>query len=547
MVAETIRIKDGLVLDGTGREPEILDLLITGDQITKIGRELEEKGDTIIEARGFHVSPGFIDIHTHSDLSILANPHSPEKLLQGVTTEVVGNCGIGIAPTNQEIIDMFNQIAIDIMYGEQMPPFTNLTKFQKKLSEIGHSINIAHLVPHGNVHLLVKGVDETNVTHDELSEMKALLKSNMDAGAFGMSTGLIYPPGSLTKTEELVELGRVLKPYGGFYASHIRNEATGVIKSAKEAIKIGRDAGIGVQISHLKVSFASRLTKKLLKVISEARAEGLDITADVYPYIAGSSNMGSIVLPTWVFSQGPENIKKILNDPAQRKRVINDAIDNMFKFAKINPGFKKIIPRFIIALLLKFLLKKVMVTNTKYSPDAIGKFLTDVYKEDPELQREKGIFNQTLAFLAREEGNITVCIFQESENKTLIPIMKAPFVMFGTDSLAGHPRTWGSYPKIIGEYVRDRKVLNLPNAIHKMTGMPAKRLGLKDRGLIREGYKADIAIFDLQGITANSSFDNWKEPPQGIKHVLVNGKQTIKDGKHTNEKHGRILKNESAN
>ncbi len=543
MVAESMKITGGLVVDGTGAAARRLDLLIEGDTITAIGESLPGHEMLIIDAKGLIISPGFIDIHSHSDLSILANEYSPEKLLQGVTTEVVGNCGLGLAPSNKDFITILNQVAVDLMNGALMRPIPTMQAFFDNLHDMGHSVNIAALIPQGNVRALVMGTDEAHASRDQLSEMTAMIDRDMATGAFGISTGLIYPPGSITGTSELVELAKALKPHDGFYASHIRNESGGVIKAVKEAMHIGREAGIPVQISHLKVAFNNRLTSKLLKTISDAREAGLDVLADAYPYTAGASNLGAIVLPTWVFGT---NITATLMDPVSRKRVVDEAIDTMFKFAKVPSGLKPLIPKPLVAALLKFLGNKVLISNTKRSPHLHGKTLNEALDEDPEFHDEKGMFNKTLHLLAREEGNVTICIFQENEQKTLLPILKSPHVMIGSDSLAGHPRTWGTYPRVLGKYVRDGGILSLPEAIHKMTGMPAGRLGLQDRGLIKERYKADIVVFDPATVNDNGTFSAWNTPPTGILHVLVNGKLVVEDGKHLHVKSGTTLKHQEA-
>ncbi|MFX0103470.1 MAG: amidohydrolase family protein, partial [Candidatus Hodarchaeota archaeon] len=491
---ETIKIINGRVLDGTSNPECMKEILIENGMITGIDDEIKEKGDVIIDASGLHVCPGFIDIHTHSDFSILNNEHSPEKLLQGVTTEVVGNCGLGAAPTNEMIRSILNSLVKDYMYGKEIPEFKSLEDFHSKLSEMGHSINIASLLPHGNIRIMSPaGLVAKMPSNDELDELKAIVEKNMPY-AFGLSTGLVYPPGSITPKEEIAELCKVVSKYGGFYSSHIRNESSGVIGAIDEAIFIGKEGGVPVQISHVKVAFNNFITRKMLKQFKKARESGIDITGDVYPYIAGGANLGSIVLPPWVFAGGAKSIKKTLMNEKKRGKIIEDSVKNLMMFAKISPKLQKLLPLWFIKLALKFLTKKVMITSTKYTPKYNGMMLNEVLKEY--FKEANGIFNQVLNFLAQEEAAVSIAIFQESEKKVLIPILKAPFVMIGTDSLPGHPRTWGSYPKILGKYVREKGILTLPVAINKMTGMPAERLKLKDRGYLREGYKADITIFD---------------------------------------------------
>jgi N-acyl-D-aspartate/D-glutamate deacylase len=479
----------------------------------------------------------------HSDLTIMSNPLCPEKILQGVTTDVVGNCGVSIAPTTVQSIEIYGRVAITVMGGDKTPPIPGHAELFEMLDAMGHSLNIAALVPHGNVRVSVCGVSNSPASRGQLDEMKALLDRCMSAGAFGMSTGLVYPPGSDTTTEEIIELAMVLKNHGGFYASHIRNEASGVLGSVREAIRIGRAAGVPVEISHLKVALNNHLTSKLLGILQDARTSGIDVTADAYPYFAGATSLGAIILPGWLLALDGKEITRTLQDPEAKARVYDDALANLLKFAKVSPKFKRIIPRGLVALAIGLLAKKVVVTRVGVSKDLAGKTLETILKTDPGLASEKGRINKTLAFLGREEGNVMVCIFQEHEQKTLIPILKAPHVMIGTDNIIGHPRTWGCYPRLIGHYIRDEQIMSLEEGIRKCTSLPASRLGVNNRGIIKPGYKADLVTFDLASIKDNSTYENWTAPPSGIKHVLVNGVLTACDGKHLGIKRGVVLKN----
>ncbi len=482
-------------------------------------------------------------MHSHIDLTIIGNPLCAEKILQGVTTDVVGNCGVSIAPTVGLSIEYCNWVAVNIIGGNKTPSIPDHKKLFEILEKMGHSLNIAALVPHGNIRVAVMGLDMQVAPRDKLDEMKAMLDCSMSAGAFGMSTGLGYPPGSDITTTELIELAKVLKDHRGFYASHIRNEARGVIDAAKEAIRIGREAGVGVEISHLKTSLNDRASPKLLTTIKAARDSGIDVTADAYPYIAGATNLGAIILPAWLLAKDGPEITSTVKDPAMRQRIYNEALLNLLKFVKVSPKLKPIIPKWLVALAINVLAKKVIVSEVGVTKDLAGKWLKKILKSDNGLAQEKGLINKILTLLGREQGDVMVCMFQEDEIKTLIPILKAPFVMIGTDNIIGHPRTWGCYPRLIGMYVRDKRILPLEEAIRKSTSLPASRLGLADRGLIRPGYKADIVTFDLATIKDNATYENWTLPPSGIKHVLVNGQLTAKEGVHLKVKAGVVLKN----
>nr|MDO8083179.1 D-aminoacylase [Candidatus Sigynarchaeum springense] len=544
MVIETTKITGGLVIDGTGTPARKMDVLIAGDAIQSVGESIPEKGDVIIDAAGLHVVPGFIDMHGHSDLIIMGNPLCPEKILQGVTTDVVGNCGVSIAPSTEDSIKLYGQVIVNVMGGDKTPPIPDHGKLFERLAEMGHSLNIAALVPQGNIRVSVMGIDTTPAPKDKLDEMKAILDRCLSAGAFGMSTGLIYPPGSDTTTGELIELAKVLKDHGGFYASHVRNEMKGVIDAVEEALRIGREAGVGVEISHLKAAMNDRATPKLLATIQAARDAGADVTADMYPYIAGATSLGAIILPGWLLAKSGPELTRAMVDPAMKKRVYDEALSNLLRFVKISPSFRHFIPRAFVSFVIGLLAKRVIVTKVGVSKEGVaGKRLDAILKTDPGLANEKGLIDKTLALLGREQGDVMIAMFQESEEKTLIPIMKAPFVMIGTDNIIGHPRTWGCYPQLIGTYVRDKGVLTLEEAIRKSTSLPASRLRLTDRGIIRPGYKADIVTFDLATIKDNATYENWTLPPSGIKHVLVNGKLTAKDGVHLKARAGVVLRN----
>ncbi len=543
MTAETIKIAGGLVLDGTGTPASKMDLLIAGDTIQSMGEGIPEKGDIIIDAAGLHVVPGFIDMHGHTDLTIMGNPLCAEKVLQGVTTDVVGNCGVSIAPTTEKSIEIYGRVAVNVMGGDKTPPIPDHARLFEMLKANGHSLNIAALVPQGNIRVAVMGIDTSVAPNDKLDEMKAMLDRSMSAGAFGMSTGLIYPPGSDTTTGELVELAKVLKDHGGFYASHIRNEAKGVIDSVREAVHIGKEAGVPIEISHLKVAFNDRLAPKLLATIKAARDSGIDVTADAYPYIAGATSLGAVVLPGWLLAKDGPEITSTLKDPAMKQRVYNEALSNLLKFVKVSPKLQPIIPKWLVALAIDVLAKKVVVSKVGVTKGLAGKWLKEILKSDPDLAQEKGQINKTLALLGREQGDVMICMFQENEVKTLIPILKTPYVMIGTDNIIGHPRTWGCYPRLIGTYVRDKQIMPLEEAIRKCTSLPASRLGLRDRGMLQTGFKADIVTFDLATIKDNATFENWTVPPSGIKHVFINGKLTAKDGMHLKVRSGVVLKN----
>jgi N-acyl-D-aspartate/D-glutamate deacylase len=541
MSDESMIIRNGTVVDGTGSPAIRADVLIRGDTIETVG-EIDERGDIEYDAMGLTITPGFIDMHGHYDFAVLGNPLCSEKILQGITTDVVGNCGFGITPTNDVTYEVIATVASGIIPGGKMPFVSDHAAFFEKLAESGHSINIAALVPHGNLRAAIMGQSISPASADQLDEMGALLRRGLEAGALGMSTGLSYPIERDMKTQEIIAMAKNLKEYHGFYASHIRSEAKGVLDAIAEAIRIGKEAGVAVEISHLKVAFNTRLTTRALSMIQAARDDGQDVTADVYPYTAGAAGFGMMVLPPWLLLQNGPEITKQLADPATRKRVYNETIRTLLRFVNLPSGLRHILPKWLVNIVLGNLARRAIVTQMSVTEGNTGKSLMALLQADPDFVKDKGLVEKTLSLLGREQGGVTVCIEQEDEEKTLLPIIKAPFVMIGTDNIIGHPRTWGCFPRLIGEYVRDRQVLTLEEAIRKSTSLPASRLGLADRGRIAPGCKADIVTFDLATIKDNSTYENWKAPPSGIKHVFVNGQLVVQDGTHLGTRSGIVLK-----
>ncbi|MHA1792012.1 MAG: N-acyl-D-amino-acid deacylase family protein [Promethearchaeota archaeon] len=539
MATEKIKIVNGQIFDGTGSPGFKGEILLEGDVIIKIGEKIRDKGDINIDATGQVVAPGFIDMHTHTDLNILINEYSEENLMQGVTTDVVANCGIGLAPSNKELVEFLYYMAKDLLGGVLPPHFKNLYDLKKEISGKGHSHNLAFLIPQGNIRALVMEMEKGEPTKDQMDEMKAILDDNLAAGAFGLSTGLIYPPGSNSSTRELIELAKVVKKHGGFYASHVRNETKGVLKAIGEAIKIGKGAGVAVQISHIKVVYFSRKAKSIIKMVNDARASGLDVTADLYPYLAGCTSFGSVILPTWVFKDGIQEIKNQLKDEQIRKKIINGSINSLLEMVNVPEKIGRIIPKFVFKLLLQFLSKDLLVTFVKNDHELEGKSLKEIL--NTRYSNDRNVLNSVLNFIFDEDGCVTTCMFGIDENKTLIPLMKQPWTMISTDAYPGHPRSWGTYPRIFKVYVREKKILALPQAIYKMTGLPAKRLKLQDRGILKQGFKADIVIFNPEKIEDQATYERWNLPPKGISHVIVNGKITVKDGTHLKIKNGQIL------
>ncbi|TFG11677.1 MAG: D-aminoacylase [Promethearchaeota archaeon] len=540
-----ILIKNGTIIDGTGSSRYKADILINGDRIEKMAPSLDIEGAKIIEATNKIVSPGFIDMHNHADLTILKVNKVEAYVMQGCTTLVVGMCGIGLAPANDTVRDFYEDFVTKIFGSEQMKLFDTLTEYFKIIEEKGISLNLAFFIPQGNVRASVLGVKERPPTLEELEDMKKIVKQGMEAGAFGLSTGLIYPPGSVSTTEELIELWKVVREYGGIYDSHMRNEGTGVVSEGMaELLKIAREANVQGHISHWKAgsSFAWKLTPDMVQTVKDARKEGLTIYVDMYPYDEGSTSLSGAILRPWVY----ENFKENLTNPETRQKIVEQTLDMFFEnFLGDLPWLIKKIPKFIMKRLIFMVAKKtVRIISVTHHHEVEGKMLGEALKM---LYPKKKFVEALLDFVRDEEGTIMVSFKQMSEEKSIFELIKQDFVSIGSDGFLimegnTHPRSYGTFPKILGNYVRQKNLFSLEEGIRKMTGLPATILGLKDRGVLKPNYKADIVIFDANEVIDTSTYQKGTTYPKGIDYVIVNGELTVAEGNHLGTLKGTILK-----
>jgi len=527
-----LMIRNAYLIDGTGTPGFYADLGIKDDKIETIrkpGSETprgvrrplkDDKAKRMVNAEGLAVSPGFIDIHSHSDALALLNPYCESKVRQGITLEVCGNCGVSPGPlfgaAREEAEKYYRNYGISITW-------RTLDEFLDKLESKGLSINFASLIGHGTVRASVMGYEDRQPTSQELFRMRELVDQGMRGGAFGLSTGLIYAPGCYAQTEELIELSKVVGRYGGFYASHIRSEGERWLEAISEVIEIGRQANLPVQISHFKVGGSKNLRKicKAFELIDCARSGGLEVTCDQYPYIATSTSL-SVYIPSWALEGGTEALISRLKNPLQRKKIK----------AQIEVESHKIF---------------VSLVRKKENKIYQGKTVAEIAKRMNKEPREV-IFD----LLISEDGIVQIVRFALSE-ANVQAIMPHPAVMVGTDASAlapygllgegkPHQRAYGTFPRVLGRYVREKKILRLEEAIRKMTGLPAQRLGLKDRGLIKSGFFADLVIFDPEKIGDRASFQNPHRFPKGIEYVMVNGKIVVEKGEHTKVLSGKVLR-----
>lgn len=541
-----ILIKNGQIVDGSGNDSFKGNILIKDGIITDIADiSYNESADLVIDAKKKVVCPGFIDVHSHYDFSYLADKSAKYSIMQGITTEIVGNCGLGLAPMNDIVAQYYKKYISFVLGSLEIKQFQSIKAYITHIAENGCSLNVGFLIPQGNVRACVLGMDDHYPTDTEFNEMRKIIRQEMKAGAFGMSTGLIYPPGSITTTEELIELNKVVGEFDGIYASHIRDEGRGVLDAIGEAIEIGRKGGTSIEISHVKVAgglFTGGLVNKVLKLFEDARAEGLNVNGDIYPYTAGNSVLSALLKP-WVFEGGQEAFQNNLSDPEKRERIITEFKDFIWEIINL-PKFLRFLPRSLwMKLIMSMLKKRCIITSMMHQHEFEGLTLGETLKETyPDLD----IYNATLNLLKDEDGAIIISMFL-MKKKDVIKFMQSPYLMFSTDNLAPaagnpHPRVLGTYPRILGQCVREMGLFTLEEAIWKMTGFPAEKFKLDDRGILKVNNKADIVIFDPDTVIDTATHQNPKSFPIGIDKVIVNGKIVVDDNTHTEELPGEVLK-----
>jgi N-acyl-D-aspartate/D-glutamate deacylase len=496
-----IVIKNGKIVDGTGNPWYRGDLGISGDMIVKIGWISSNKGRTVIDATGKIVAPGFIDIHSHGERQILMDRTAHNLLTQGATTIVGGNCG-----------------------GSPL----NLDEFFVQFESKGAALNCGVLIGHNTIRRKVMGNAGRAPTEDELEEMKRFVEIAMEAGALGLSTGLKYRPGVYSKTEEVISLARVVSRYGGFYATHLRDEGLKLFEAMEEAFKIGKEADIPVQISHHKAAGTDMWgqSEQSLRMMERARKNGLDVSTDQHPYPATFTTC-TILFPPWALEGSRSDIENRLKDPKQRQRIVKGIVENIVHDRGGND------------------IQNIMVVVFASNPHLEGKNLEEILLlegKDPTKTNAAELLIELY-----EQGGAR-CIFFCLSMEDVVRIMKHPLTMHGSDAGNAvfnqgkvHPRHYGHFPRLIALHVRERGDLTLEEAIRKMTSMPAARIGCRNRGILSEGKYADIVIFDLEHIQDKATFMNPHQYPEGIEYVLVNGEIVVDHGVITGKLPGRII------
>ncbi len=524
-------IEGATVIDGTGAAGARTDVGVRDEAIAVVGDLSKERAGSRLNASGRVLAPGFIDMHSHSDWRLWGNRRAESKIRQGVTTEVVGNCGFSPAPVSAEFLDELRAFALYQPKGMDFS-WRSVGDWLAAFDRDGTALNVVQLVGHGTLRIAAMGFARRPPSAAELATMQRLMADAMNAGAWGLSTGLIYAPGSWATTEEIVAVAQAAGRYRGFYASHIRGEGATLLAAVAEAIRVGREGGLPVQISHVKAAGRPNWGKvaEALALIDAARAEGLDVMGDVYPYTASSTTLRTI-LPDWALEGGVAAMVARLDDPDARARLRRE-------METPTPG---------AGVLDRVGFENIMISWCAKRKDAEGKRVT-------EIAAARGLDPIDAVFeLLRDEGGSAYMILFQLDEADLRRALVHPWIMIGSDgsSLAPygelgagkpHPRSYGTFPRVLGEYAREQRLLPLAQAIHKMTGLPARRLGLTDRGHVRPGARADLVVLDPKQVADRATYEDPHRYPVGIEHVLVNGRFVIKHGEHTGSLPGRVLR-----
>ena len=522
-----VLIENGEIIDGSGQNGFRADVGILNGKIAAIGNLKGQEAAERVEAAGLTMTPGFVDIHCHSDSVLFKTPREQSKILQGVTTETIGNCGLSAAPVNPETLDLLQKYTAAIFAGGKLDWNWRTTGEFLECIENRKTIgNVAALVGHGTVRIAVMGFENREPSSAELARMQQLVKESLAEGAFGLSSGLIYPPGVFSHTEEMIELCRPVAAAGGLYATHMRNEGTWLVESVEETIRVGRETGVSVEISHHKAAGQSNWgkVKRSLDRMLEASAQGMSIHCDVYPYIASSTVLGA-VLPPWVQEGGAEKLLQRLADPGCRRRIKTEFTAGLPGWDRFATGDNW---------------DRIVIASCGVHHEWEGKSLAALAQERGQEPAE-ALFD----IMLEEHGDILMMAFLMCEDD-VATILRHPLSMVGSDAIpsAGkpHPRFYGTFPRILRKYVREDKVLTLPEAIRKMSAAPAKKLGLTDRGLIQVGMAADIAVFDAAVVADRAEYQDPCHYATGMDTVVVNGRLAVRQGRYTGELAGRVLR-----
>lgn len=524
-----ILIKGGMVIDGTGQKAFQADVGVAEGRIAVISQHVGLKAVHSIDAQGLHVAPGFIDPHAHSDYPLLVNRYAESKIRQGVTTEVVGNCGFSPAPLVGEAVaegrTRMAKIGVEVTW-------RSMGEYLDHLRNPGIAVNVVPLIGHNIIRSGVLGYDDVQPTPEQQVAMERLVREAMEQGGRGLSTGLFYPPGYYATTEEIIGLARVVGEYGGIYASHVRSESDLVLEAIAEALEIGEKSAVPVEVSHVKIEGYHNYDKidRLLAMMDEGQAKELPVGFDQYPYTAAATWL-STALPHWVRVGGAKALAERINDVQLRAKLHRDWQQNRLEWDN-RLGIRD--------------WNDAIISDFPNRPDLLGKSIAEIAQGEG-----KDPLDTVFDLIAASRGLADCILFTQSE-EIVQTLMQHPLVAIGSDGSSlkpegvlgqrkAHPRNYGTFPRVLGHYAREKKTLTLEQAVKKMTSMSAKRFGLKDRGVIREGAWADLVLFDANTVSDTATYTSPHAYPTGIPYVIVNGRMVIEQDRHTGVLPGRVL------
>lgn len=526
-----VLIKGGTVYDGTGGAPRRADVAILGDRIAAIGNLASAKAKTTVDAKGLAVAPGFINMLSHSQNSFLVDGRLLSEVLQGVTTQIIGE-GASMGPLSEEMKKRRLSLQGDLRYDF---PWTTLSEYLTHVEKQGVSQNVASFIGATTIREYVIGLEDKKATPEQLEQMRQLVRQEMEAGALGIGSSLIYAPAVYSSTEELIEMCKVAAKYKGKYISHMRSEGNKLIEAVEELIRIAREANIPAEIYHLKAAGKDNWGKmdRVIAMVNAARRKGLKITADMYTYPAGATGLDAS-MPPWAFDGGYDALFKRLQDPATRERIAREIRTPSQEWENLYLAAGSPEKVFLVGF-----------RNEALKP-LTGKSLAEVAK-----MRGKDPVEVIMDLVLEDRSRVGTVYFMMSE-ENIKKQFRQPWVSLGSDATAmaaegvflrssTHPRAYGNFARFLGKYVREERVLTLQEAVRRLAGLPATTLELKDRGFIRKGYFADVAVFDPATVSDRATFEKPHQYSVGVKHVFVNGVQVLKDGAHTGAKPGRAL------
>lgn len=526
-------INNGLIVDGTGKPSYHANLGIKGDTIEFLGNHTCA-AENVIDAAGRIVTPGFIDIHTHSDLGILAVPTADNYVMQGVTTTVGGNCGFSLAPVNQKYFQDLQSYCAPFLIkeGSYSWDWSSFKDFYDLVSRTGLAVNIVPFVGHGTLRIAVNGFKDGACTDHELRAMQKLLAECLEQGAFGMSTGLFYPPGSFSSRDELEALFTVLHQFGGIYSSHLRSEGRYLVQGVQEAIELGEKFDVSIELSHHKAAPVKHWGKvcRTLQLIRTYSSKGVNVSCDVYPYNASSTTM-MVLLPNWALEGGLSETLSNLKTPGFRKKII--------EYVTSSPESEEVFIRDVGW-------ENVIIASCPAQNDSEGKSLLEIVGPNGSMEQQLNRFMDWIVEINADAMMVARSMSQEDVDT----VVRYPDSMIASDSwistpsLSGkpHPRAYGTFPRFINEYINKKAFFTIEEAIPKITSMPAAKMCIPDRGILKAGNKADIVIMDLPKVRDTATFASPKQFPEGVDWVIINGKVAVREGALLCITSGRVLK-----